>query len=60
LGDLEQFEGNPANIQEFSPFSAKKGSIAQKSCIFAGFFKNSNKLGKNDVFLHHFWISAKK
>ena len=45
---------NPANIQEFYSFSAKKGSIAQKSCIIAGIYNNENKTGKNDVFLHHF------
>jgi len=46
-------EGNPANIQEFLTFSAKKGAIAYKSCTIAGFYNNSNKNGKNDVFSHH-------
>jgi len=53
-------KGNPANIQDFLTFSAKKEPIAQKSCIIAGIFKNSNKIGKNDVFMHHFFIVKKK
>jgi len=43
---------NPANIQEFLAFTAKKGSNAHKSCINAGYFKNRNKNEKNDVLLH--------
>jgi len=31
-----------------------------ESCIIAGFFKNSNKIGKNDVFSHRFWFLAMK
>jgi len=51
---------NPAKVQDFLTFSAKKGFMAHKSCIIAGFFRNIHKIGKNDVFLHHFWISPKK
>jgi len=47
---------NPANIQEFLTFSAKKWYIANKSCRIAGFCKYGNKNKKNDVFLHHYWI----
>jgi len=49
---------NPANIQEFYVFSAKKRASAHKSCINAGFFENGNKIGKNDVLLHHYWIGS--
>jgi len=53
-------KGNPANIQEFLTFSAKRGAIAHKSCIIAGFFDKRYKTRKNDVFLHHYWISPLK
>jgi len=47
---------NPAKMQEFFAFSAKKGSSAHKSCTNAGFFNKGNKIEKNDVLLHHYWI----
>jgi len=50
---------NPANIQDFLTLSAEMRSIAHKSCIIAGFFNNSNKIGKNDVFMHHVWVLAR-
>jgi len=52
-------KGNPAKIQEFLTISAKKGAIAQKSCIIAGFNNKSNKIGKNDVILHQFRKTVK-
>jgi len=47
---------NPANIQEVYTFTFKEGSSAHKSCINAGFLDKRNKIGKNDVLLHHYWI----
>jgi len=54
FGIYYNLKENPANIQDFFTFSAKKRAVAHKSCINAGFFENGNKVGKNDVLLHHF------
>jgi len=53
----DSLKENPANIQEFFTFSAKKGFSAHKSCINAGFFNNANKNGNNDALLHYYWIT---
>ena len=34
----------PANIQDFRTISAKKGAIAEKSCIIAEFYKIFTKI----------------
>jgi len=57
-GIYDSLKENPANIQEFLNLLDKKGEIAHKSCIIAGFYKNGNKTGKNDVLLHHYWIGS--
>jgi len=53
-------EGNPANIQDFYTFSAKKESNAHKSCIIAGILKNGNKIEKIMYFRIIFGLSEEE